>query len=143
MLEPRGREIRISHVNEKSGKLRIRSGSIVNLSCGNDANTASEFNHFRINCSEIQRYLKPNDVVYFDDGNVVGIIIDIQAEGCRMEIKIGGTIKEKCQCRFTTGKHGHLPLLTIQDITEISAISKVTMIDFLAVPFSSGVQDIQ
>jgi hypothetical protein len=36
--------------------------------------------------------LKPNDVVYFDDGKVVGIIIDIQAEGCRMEIKIGGTI---------------------------------------------------
>lgn len=53
MLEPRGREIRISHTNDKSGQIRIRSGSIVNLSCGNDNDLPSEFNHIRINCSEI------------------------------------------------------------------------------------------
>lgn len=95
MLEVRGREIRISHCNEKNGTMRIRSGSIVQLSCGNPNNLPSEPNHFRINCNDIIRYLKPNDVVYFDDGKVVGIIIDIQAEGCRMEIKIGGTINQK------------------------------------------------
>ena len=59
-----------------------------------------------------------------------------------MEIKIGGSIKGKCQLRFTNGKHTHLPLLTFKDITEISTISKTIMIDFLAIPFVSGVQDI-
>lgn len=53
MLEPRGREIRISHFTDKSGHLRIRSGSIVNFYCGNDNNLPSEFNSFRINCKEI------------------------------------------------------------------------------------------
>jgi pyruvate kinase len=141
MLEVRGREIRISHTNEKNGTMRIRSGSIVQLSCGNPNNLPSEPNHFRINCADIIRYLKPNDVVYFDDGKVVGIIIDIQAEGCRMEIKIGGTINQKSQCRFTSGKHSHLPLVTTEDITDIATISQHTMIDFLAIPFASASQD--
>jgi hypothetical protein len=38
----------------------------------------------------MQKVLKPNDVIYFDDGKVVGIIIDIQPSSARMEIKIGG-----------------------------------------------------
>jgi pyruvate kinase len=74
---------------------------------------------------------------------VVGIIIDIQESGCRMEIKIGGTLKQKCQCRFTTGKHTNLPLLSLNDIKDIGAISQVAMIDLLAVPFASGAGDIQ
>ena len=68
--------------------------------------------------------MKPNDVVYFDDGKVVGIIIDIQAEGCRMEIKIGGIICQLSQCRFTSGKHSNLPLVTTQDITDLATISQ-------------------
>jgi pyruvate kinase len=47
----------------------------------------------RISNDAIQRYLKPNDVVYIDDGKVVGIVIEITGNGCKMEIKIGGTIK--------------------------------------------------
>lgn len=41
----------------------------------------------------MQKVLKPNDVIYFDDGKVVGIVIDIQPSSARMEIKIGGTMK--------------------------------------------------
>ena len=95
MLELRGREIRISHIGDASGTMRIRSGSIVEM-IGGAYHQPSSASSFKINCESIQRYLKPNDVVYFDDGKVVGIVIEISGNGCKMEIKLGGTIQSKC-----------------------------------------------
>jgi pyruvate kinase len=76
MIEVRGREIRMSHVDEKVGTLKIRTGSVVTVTCG-EFWKASEPNNIKINNETIQRYLKNNDVVYIDDGKVVGIVIDI------------------------------------------------------------------
>ena len=56
--------------------MKIRAGSIVNLIAG-QFDQPSDQNNFRINTSDMQKVLKPNDVIYFDDGKVVGIIIDI------------------------------------------------------------------
>jgi len=74
---------------------------------GEDYDLPSDATKFRINCSTIQRYLKPNDVIYFDDGKVVGIVIEILEKGCKMEIKVGGSIKGNCAVRFTGSKHNH------------------------------------
>ena len=76
MVELRGREVRLSHINDKSGFLRIRSGSTVNM-FGGSFHLASDPLNFRISSENIHRYLKPNDVVYFDDGKVVGIVAEI------------------------------------------------------------------
>jgi pyruvate kinase len=76
MIEVRGREIRMSHVDEKVGTLKIRTGSVVTVTCG-EFWKASEPNNIKINNETIQRYLKNNDVVYIDDGKAVGIVIDI------------------------------------------------------------------
>jgi pyruvate kinase len=76
MIEVRGREIRMSHVDEKIGTLKIRTGSVVTVTCG-EFWKVSEPNNIKINNETIQRYLKNNDVVYIDDGKVVGIVIDI------------------------------------------------------------------
>jgi pyruvate kinase len=92
MVELRGREIRISKILDASNQMKIRAGSIVNLIAG-QYDQPSDANNFRINTSEMQKVLKPNDVIYFDDGKVIGIIIDIQPSSARMEIKIGGVMK--------------------------------------------------
>lgn len=76
MIELRGREIRLSHINDKSGVLRIRSGSTVNM-FGGSFHLASDPLNFRISSEIIHRHLKPNDVVYLDDGKVVGIVAEI------------------------------------------------------------------
>lgn len=76
MVETRGREVRLSHINDKAGILRIRSGSTVNM-FGGSFHLASDPLNFRISSENIHRYLKPNDVVYFDDGKVVGIVAEI------------------------------------------------------------------
>ena len=98
---------------------------------------------FYCNCDTIQRYLKPNDVVYIDDGKVVGIVLEISAEGCIMEIKVGGTLRSQCQLRFSGGKHNNLPLIPKEDILDLQEISKNVMIDFLAIPLSATRLDIK
>jgi pyruvate kinase len=85
--------------------------------------------------------LKPNDVIYFDDGKVVGIVIEVSALEVKMEIKIGGTIKSCCNVRFTGGKHSNLELVTKEDVEDIATISQLTMIDFLAIPFCNSGAD--
>lgn len=86
--------------------------------------------------------MKPNDVAYIDDGKVVGIVTGISEEGIQLEIKIGGTIKSKAQVRFTQGKHGNLSIITAADISDLSAISQMIFIDFLAIPFVNNGDDI-
>jgi len=39
--------------------------------------------------------------------------------------------------RLINGKHSHFPIFNEQDIADLTEISKVQMIDFLAVPFVS------
>lgn len=76
MVEIRGREIRMSHVNEKSGMLRLRKNNEVLLKSG-QFEQASEPETLRINNEDIQRYLKPNDRCYIDDGKVVAIVTGV------------------------------------------------------------------
>jgi len=76
MVELRGREIRISKIMDANNQMKIRAGSIVNLISG-QYDQPSDANNFRINTAEMQKVLKPNDVIYFDDGKVISIIIDI------------------------------------------------------------------
>jgi pyruvate kinase len=138
MVETRGREVRISAF--ESPTQRIRSGSTVSLLI-DEFNSASNESQLRINSSVIQRFLKPNDVIYFDDGKVVGIVIEVSAKEVKMEIKIGGTIKSSCNVRFTGGKHSNLELVTKEDVEDIATISQLTMIDFLAIPFCNSGAD--
>lgn len=59
-----------------------------------------------------------------------------------MEVKIGGSIKSRSTVRFTQGKHANLPIITPEDVSDLSAISQVCFIDFLAVPFVSQGDDL-
>jgi len=76
MMEIRGREIRLSPFVD-GATTRIRSGASVSLS-GEDSHLPSDELNLRINCLNLQSQLKPNDVVYIDDGAVVGIVIEVR-----------------------------------------------------------------
>ena len=85
--------------------------------------------------------MKPNDVIYFDDGKVVGIVIEVATKEVKLEVKIGGTIKGNSNVRFTGGKHGNLDLVTKEDVSDISMISQIILIDYLAIPFCNSGAD--
>lgn len=72
-VDIRGREIRMSHNEEKGGVIRVRSGSQVTM-MGGKFSSPSDASTFMINKEGFQRYLKPNDLLYIDDGKVVGIV---------------------------------------------------------------------
>lgn len=142
MLEVRGREIRLTEVEDPSGELHIKAGAVINVNCVNPHAISDEGTLFT-NCDAIQRYLKPNDVVYIDDGKVVAVVLEVSNEGCIIEVKIGGAIHSNSQIRFIGGKHQDLAVLHPKDISDIKAISKVFQIDFLAIPFASSGDDMK
>lgn len=142
MLEARGREIRIGQVSDPSGELSIRSGTVITLNCHSQKGI-SDPKIFYLNNDQVQRDLKHNDVVYFDDGRVIGIIIEITNEGAIMEVKVGGVIRSNCQVRFTNGKHQRLNLLHPNDVKDFVAISKEIQIDFISVPLIKNGEDIK
>ena len=71
----------------------------------------------------------------------MGIVIEVSAKEVKMEIKIGGSIKSNCNVRFTGGKHSNLELVTKEDIEDITSISRLIMIDYLAIPFCNSGAD--
>jgi len=92
MVEARGREIRLTEIHNKNGYIEVRAGAVINLDCTHPFRS-SDNKTFYCNSDTILRFLKPNDVVYFDDGAVVCIILEIANEGCSLEVKIGGCLK--------------------------------------------------
>ena len=59
-----------------------------------------------------------------------------------MEMKIGGYIKSRCAVRVTSGKHSMLKLVTPDDIRDLQEITKMAMVDFIAVPFIASKADV-
>ena len=102
MMEARGREIRITEVVDQSGFMNIRSNSMLTLNC---TSTKSQCTPKTLYCNSdaIMRYIQPNDVLYIDDGKVVCLVLEINDEGCAMEVKVGGTIKSFSQIRILGG----------------------------------------
>jgi pyruvate kinase len=142
MIESRGREIRLNQVSDKSGVMNVKSGTVVALNCTNPHGITNPKTWY-CNCDVIQRFLKPNDVVYFDDGKVVCIVLEISNEGCMLEVKIGGPLKSNSQIRFVGGKHKNLPLLNPLDVSDLQSISSQIQIDYFVVPFASTGNDIK
>jgi pyruvate kinase len=123
MLEARGREIRLTEVNDKSGIIELKSGAVMTLNCINPFGTSTQKTLY-CNSDIILRFLKPNDVVYLDDGKVVCIVLEISNDGCTLEVKVGGPLKSNSQIRFTQGKHSGLQILNDQDIKDLQLISQ-------------------
>jgi pyruvate kinase len=77
MVQLRGREVRISPIRDNEGSIRIRTSNTVNL-IGGEYTLPSDLKentyNLRISCNSMQRHMKPNDVVYIDDGKVVAIV---------------------------------------------------------------------
>ena len=119
MLEIRGREIRTSNVN---GEAVFKSGEMF-LMTAKDPNELSDSKTIHINNDSVLRYLKLNDVVYIDDGKVVGIVKNIGDNGVEMEVKIAGKMKSNSSVRFVNGKHVNLPIYKKSDLEDLAKIS--------------------
>ena len=78
MIEVRGREIRTSQVDQKilmSGQtgISLRVNQMINLGCDNPMATSDGIT-VNLNCREVPRLVKPNDVLYLDDGKIILLV---------------------------------------------------------------------
>lgn len=122
MVDIRGREIRLSHA---SGPIELKAGQQTTV-IGGEFYDASDAQHLRISSETVFRTMKANDVIYFDDGKVVGIVEAVTGTQCTLTIKIGGAMKSQCQVRFVNGKHTNEVLIKKEDLHDLAVISHAT-----------------
>ena len=80
MVEVRGREVRTTAVDQRvinSGNVGIglKVNQIVYLGCNNPMAT-SDGRTINLNSREVPRLVKPNDVLYLDDGKIILLVQD-------------------------------------------------------------------
>jgi pyruvate kinase len=146
MIQIRGREVRISPFAKNEATIRIRTSNTVKLiggAYGLPSDVEGNNVNLRVSCDSMQRNMKPNDVVYIDDGKVVGIVQEVTENGVKLEVKETGIIKSHCAIRYTGGKHSTLPAVSLADIEDLKAISELIMIDFVVLPFVSSSADVK
>jgi pyruvate kinase len=76
MLEIRGREIRTTEVIDSEGVI-LRSGQQLFIGCDN-AILPSDGTRLQVNFRDLPKIVKPNDIIYIDDGQIVCLVTDCE-----------------------------------------------------------------
>ena len=87
--------------------------------------------------------MRPNDVIYFDNGKVIGIVENVDVTEASLNIKSGGTLKGLSQVRFVGGNHKVEEIVRKDDLLNLQQISQSSIIDFIAVPFVMEAADVK
>lgn len=96
--------------------------------------------------------MKPNDIIYIDDANIVCLVTECQKGGVNVEIKGSGKLKSHRSIKVTGGKHEVMPTLAPQDTNDILSFCVKSSIfyqliffidcDIICVPYSVRRKDI-
>ena len=120
MVEIRGREIRTGPIDEelcaKSGSLGVvlKAGQQIQIRVDFPSSFSSE-EKIHVNYREIARLVKPNDLIYIDDGKIVLLVLDCTIDSVACEVKGGGILGGNKNVKLPSGKHEHMPVLTHSD----------------------------
>jgi pyruvate kinase len=105
----RGREIRTSAVDEKvyaSGlpgiKLTPNAKVLLAVDTPEMGSDAVRINIS--NCRDLPRLVKPNDLIYLDDGKMILLVNECDLNGVRCEVKAGGYLGGFKGVKLPTGK---------------------------------------
>lgn len=95
MIEIRGREIRTSEIDDeiakKSGGIVLKPGQTVELRVDSPTCYTTDLK-IHVNYRELPRLVKPNDLLYLDDGKIVFLVVDSSMEAVICEVKHGGVL---------------------------------------------------
>lgn len=122
MLEIRGREIRTSATVDPQG-INLKSNASVYLDCSKPLEK-SDAKTLHCNYKELPRLVKPNDLLYLDDGKIILLVSECEMEGIKCEVKGGGILTGNRSIKLPSGRHEHLPVLTLEDQEELIKFPK-------------------
>lgn len=76
MMELRGREIRTSEVLEQGG-VYLKPGSSIYIQCDNYLMSSND-RIIQCNWRDLPKAVRPNDILYVDDGQIVLLVTDTE-----------------------------------------------------------------
>ena len=148
MVELRGREIRTSDVDPKvlaSGcpGIKLTTNQKVFLAVATPDMPSDAVRINISNCRDLPRLVKPNDLIYVDDGKIILLVNECDLNGVKCEIKAGGFLGGFKGVKLPTGKQEHMPILTGQDVDDLMTLIPVkTRLDYIALPYCIRKRDI-
>ena len=115
MIELRGREIRTSEIDKEVGEtLNLKSGQTVELRVDSPTCYTTD-QRIHVNYRELPRLVKPNDLLYVDDGKIVLLVIDCSMEAVVCEVKQSGILGSHKSIKLPAGKQENMPVMTLTD----------------------------
>lgn len=102
-------------------------------------------NDQRLQCNyrELPKLVKPNDVIYLDDGRIVCLVTDVEHNGVHVEVKGGGILSTRANIKLPSGRHDQLPILNALDEVDVINYAVKNNFDFIALPYAIRKRDIQ
>lgn len=91
---------------------------MITLGCS-DSGDYSDGVRINLTSREVPRLVKPNDIIYMDDGKIILLVLDCDITGVRCEVKAGGILGSNKVVKLPTGKQELLPILTDKDFEDI------------------------
>ena len=146
MIEIRGREIRTSEVDEEiskqtGGGIPLKLGQTVELRV--DSPTCYTTDHkIHVNFRDLPRLVKPNDLLYLDDGKIVLLVVDCSMEAVVCEVKQGGVLVSNTAIKMPAGKHENMPIMQVQDQEDLTNMVNSGELHYVAVPYTVRKRDI-
>jgi pyruvate kinase len=147
MIEIRGREIRTSDIDDEhklaTGEIGVimKAGSTVEIRT--DAPTCCSSEHkLNVNYRDFPRLVKPNDLLYIDDGKIALLVVDVTMEAVICEVKQGGILGSHKSVKLPSGKHEQMPVISIQDQEELMTIVQSSELHYVAIPYAVRKRDI-
>jgi pyruvate kinase len=95
-----------------------------------------------LNYKELSRLVKPNDLLYLDDGKIILLVIDCQLEQILCEVKGGGELGSYRNVKLPSGKHEHMPVLSTQDTEDLMGMLGKHKFDYVAIPYAIRKRDL-
>jgi pyruvate kinase len=126
MIEIRGREIRTSEIDDEiakspAGGIILKMGQTVELRVDSPTCYTTDMK-IHVNFRDLPRLVKPNDLLYIDDGKIVFLVIDCSMEAVICEVKQGGLLGSNRSIKLPAGKHEHMPIMQMQDQEDLMSM---------------------
>lgn len=135
MLDLRGREIRVG-LTKNDEPLEFEVGDQVRIRT-DDISLRSNKTVMQLDCPELPKVMRTNDILYFSDGAIMALVINVEADEITIEFKEKGQIRSHMAVKLTGSKYSMIPLMRKDDIEEVKLFSENHKFDFICLP---GVQ---
>lgn len=132
MLDVRGRDIRTSNVKDDK-PLEFVLGDTCKIR-GDDFSVLSTSNILQINCPELPKMMRPQDLIYFNDGQLSAQVTDVEIDEIKIEFRSSGSIPSYAAIKLTGAKYGQLPLLKKEDYEDIKDFAVKHRFDYICLP---------